>query len=290
MKTIGIVGASGWIGGHLAKVLLAKGYEVVGYSRSQREDDEITWRVWSGEGEIDLSGVEAVVNMAGEPVDQRWSEKRKRAFETSRVSLTRELCKAISDSEVKVLLNGSAIGFYGSRGDEVLDESSETGTGYFAELCRNWEGAVEVDERVRVAFLRVGMVLGKDGRAWQKMGPIFKLGIGGKLGNGQQWVPWIHLEDVLQGILFCLDNEVSGPVNFTAPEPVRNVTFTKAAGHALKRPTLFPAPAFMLKLVLGDFAEEGLLASARVVPKLLLDSGYSFRYAKIDEAMAEITS
>lgn len=287
-KSVGVVGASGWIGGHLCRALLEKGWKVTGFSRSDREDDEVAWRRWSGEGEIDLEGLGAVINLAGEAIDQRWTEKRKVDFRKSRVNLTKELSRSISNSGVEVLLNASAIGIYGDRGDESLTETALPGEGYLAGLCRDWEGAVEVPHRVRTVFLRTGVVLGKGGRAWDKMNGIFKWGIGGKLGDGKQWMPWIHLKDEIDGMIFALEKKISGPVNLVAPESVRNADFTRAVGKAMRRPTPFPAPAFALKLLLGDFAKEGLLASTKVVPQVLLDAGYKFHYPTIDEAMAEL--
>jgi len=289
-KRIGVIGASGWLGKHLCAALRERGFRVTGYSRSERSDDGMEWRVWSGEGAIDLEGVDAVVNLAGESIDQRWTEARKVAFRESRVDLTRELSKAISGSEVKVLLNASAIGIYGDRGDEELPESEPVGTGYLAELCRDWEEAVEVPEEVRVVYLRTGVVLGQGGGAWGRMRGIFNLGVGGRLGSGKQWMPWIHLADEIGAMIFCLENEAEGPVNLVAPKSVRNREFTKAVGRAMKRPTLFPAPAFALKLFLGDFAEEGLLASSRVVPEVLLKDDYQFEYPSIQEAMADLVS
>ncbi len=289
-KTVGVIGASGWIGAHLCKALLARGWDVTGFSRSQRENGDVTWRQWDGEGVIDLEGLGAVINLAGEAIDQRWTEKRKMAFRKSRVDLTEDLSESITKSDVEVLLNASAIGIYGDRGDENLPESASDGEGYLAGLCRDWEDAVEVPNSVRTVFLRTGVVLGKGGRAWDKMSGIFKWGIGGKLGNGRQWMPWIHLQDEIGGIIYGLENHVRGPVNLVAPESVRNAEFTRAVGHAMKRPTPFPAPAFALKLFLGDFAKEGLLASTKVVPQVLLDAEYAFEFPTIEKAMAELVA
>ena len=289
-KTVGVIGASGWIGVHLCKALRAKGWTVTGFSRSQQEDEDITWRQWDGEGSIDLQGLCAVINLAGEAIDQRWTAKRKMVFRKSRVDLTQDLSDSISKSEVEVLLNASAIGIYGDRGDEELPEGACNGEGYLAGLCRDWENSVEVPDSVRTVFLRTGVVLGRGGRAWDKMSGIFKWGIGGKLGNGRQWMPWIHLQDEIGGIIYCLENYVRGPVNLVAPESVRNAKFTMAVGHAMKRPTPFPAPAFLLKLLLGGFAKEGLLASTKVVPEVLLNAGYAFEFPTIEKAMAELVS
>lgn len=289
-KLVGIIGASGQIGGDLCSALLARGWRIVGFSRSDREDGEVIWRKWTGEGEINLEGLDAVINLAGEAIDQRWTKKRRDLFRKSRVDLSGNLSKSIENSEVKVLLNASAIGIYGDRGDQILAESALAGIGYLAGLCRDWEEAVELPDGVRTVFLRTGIVLGKGSRAWDKMSGIFKWGIGGKLGNGKQWMPWIHLDDEIGGIIFCLENEIEGPVNLVSPGCVRNTEFTKAVGSAMKRITPFPAPAFALKLLLGDFAKEGLLASTRVVPQVLLDAGYEFKYPSIEEAMSELVT
>lgn len=289
-KTVGVIGASGQIGGYLCRALIARGWRVVGFSRSVREGGDLVWRKWDGEDEINLKGLRAVINLSGEAIDQRWTNQRKAFFRKSRVDLTAKLSRAIVNSDVEVLLNASATGIYGDRGDEGLTESASAGENYLAGLCRDWEDAVDVPNNVRTVFLRTGVVLGKDSRAWEKMRSIFKWGIGGKLGDGKQWMPWIHLSDEVEGIVFCLENEIEGPVNLVAPGSVRNFEFTRAVGRAIKRFTPFTAPAFGLRLLLGDFAREGLLASARVVPQVLLDAGYKFKYPKIDEAMIEIVA
>ena len=289
-RTVGVIGASGQIGRHLCNALIARGWRVIAFSRSVREDGDVVWRKWAGEEEIDLEGLTSVINLSGEAIDQRWTKKRKALFRKSRVHLTAKLSKAIVNSNVEVLLNASATGIYGDRGDEGLPESASAGRSYLAELCRDWENAVEVPENVRTVFLRTGVVLGKDSRAWEKMRKIFKWGVGGKLGNGRQWMPWVHLNDEVEGIIFCLENEIAGPVNLVAPESVRNAQFTKAVGKAMRRFTPFAAPAFGLKLLLGDFAEEGLLASTRAIPQVLLDAGYEFKYPTIKKAMSEIVA
>lgn len=289
-KRVGVIGASGWLGRSLCEALVGCGWEVIGFSRSAREAGDMTWRVWRGEGAVDLSGLEAVINLAGESIDQRWTESRKAAFRKSRVDLSRDLSQSIADSEVKVLLNASAIGIYGDRGDEKLPEEASVGEGYLAGLCRDWEEAVQVPGSVRVVFLRTGVVLGPGGGAWGRMKPIFNLGIGGRLGSGRQWMPWIHLDDEIGAILHCLENDLAGPVNLVAPGSVTNREFTTAVGRVLKRPTIFPAPAFALKLFLGDFAEEGLLASTRVVPAVLEETGYRFRHPAIEEALRDLVA
>ena len=262
----------------------------MGFSRSDRENDGIEWRQWNGQGAIDLSGCDALINLAGEPIDQRWTESRKKKFHESRVTLSEQLSSATRGSNVRVFLNASAIGFYGDRGDKPLLESAAVGEGYLADLCLKWEEAVDPLSDVRVCYLRTGVVLGQGGRAWNKLARIFGLGLGGRLGSGDQWMPWIHLADEIGGMIHCLENEIAGPVNLVAPGSVRNVDFTKSLGRALKRPTIFPVPGFILKLILGDFAEEGLLASCRVVPGVLEKTGYQFQYPELDEALAELTS
>jgi uncharacterized protein (TIGR01777 family) len=229
-----------------------------------------------------------VINLAGESIDQRWTKARKLAFRKSRVELSAELSQRMAQSEVKVLLNASAIGIYGDRGDEELPEEASVGQGYLAGLCRDWEAAVAVPEKVRVVFLRTGVVLGNGGGAWGRIRPIFHLGIGGRLGKGCQWMPWIHLQDEVRAIVHCLENDLAGPVNLVAPGAVTNREFTQAVGRVLKRPTIFPAPAFALKLLLGEFAEEGLLASTRVVPRVLEETGFSFRHPTIEGALANL--
>lgn len=287
-KSVGVIGASGWLGKPLCTALRQKGWNVTGFSRSSREEVDLTWRVWSGEGPVDLTGLDAVINLAGESIDQRWTEERKVAFRKSRVDLTKDLSKAVEASGIQILLNASAIGVYGDRGEEELTEFSSGGEGYLAELCRDWEDAVAVSDSVRVVYLRTGVVLGNGGGAWGRMRPIFNLGVGGRLGNGRQWMPWIHLNDEIGAIVHCLENEIFGPVNLVAPGAVINREFTKAVGRALRRPTIFPAPAFALTLLLGDFAREGLLASTRVVPKVLEKSGYQFEFPGIDQALGHL--
>ncbi|MEJ6581766.1 MAG: TIGR01777 family oxidoreductase [Akkermansiaceae bacterium] len=285
-----MVGASGWLGIPLSRALRERGWKIVGFSRSDRENDGIEWRQWNGQGAIDLSGCDALINLAGEPIDQRWTESRKKKFHESRVTLSEQLSSATRGSNVRVFLNASAIGFYGDRGDKPLLESAAVGEGYLADLCLKWEEAVDPLSDVRVCYLRTGVVLGQGGRAWNKLARIFGLGLGGRLGSGDQWMPWIHLADEIGGMIHCLENEIAGPVNLVAPGSVRNVDFTKSLGRALKRPAIFPVPGFLLKLILGDFAEEGLLASCRVVPGVLEKTGYQFQYPELDEALAELTS
>ena len=290
IQSVGIIGATGWLGGHLAEKLCLQGRRVVGFSRREKVKGKIEWRQWDGEGEIDLSGVEAVINLAGEAIDQRWNEVRKEAFYRSRVSLTENLVGAIAKSEVKVLLNSSAVGIYGDRKEVLLTEESKPGSGYLAELCVDWENAALAAGKlgVRVCCLRTGVVLGHGGRAWSKMRKIFRLGLGGRLGDGQQWMPWIHLEDEIGAIIHCLDRDLSGPVNLVAPQPVRNIELTQKLSRALARPAIFPVPRFALKIAFGEFAEEGLLASQKVDPAILKEDRYQFQYAHLGHALTDL--
>lgn len=285
-KMIGIIGASGWLGGHLAIALKESNYSIVGFSRSQRSGDH-EWRVWDGKGEVDLTGIDVVINLAGETIDQRWSESTKKAFYESRVVLTKELVKSINQHDVPYLLSASAVGYYGDRGNTELSETEPVAENYLAQLCVDWEAAT-AEADAKVCLLRTGVVLGKGGGAWAKMSKVFQLGIGGKLGSGMQWMPWIHLADEVGAILYCLEKEIEGAVNLVAPVSVTNIDFTKAAGLELKRPMFFSAPAFALKLALGDFAKEGLLASQRVIPQILLERGYQFQFPEITDALREI--
>lgn len=285
-KTIGIIGASGWLGKHLAAALKGSGHSIVGFSRSQRSGDH-EWRVWDGKGGVDLSGIDAVINLAGEAIDQHWSDSTKRAFHESRVVLTQELVKSINNHQIPYLLNASAVGYYGDRENDELPEIEPAAENYLAQLCVDWEAATAGADS-KVCLLRTGVVLGKEGRAWVKISKIFKLGLGGKLGAGKQWMPWIHLADEIGAILHCLEMEIEGAVNLVAPESVTNAAFTKALGLEMNRPTIFSAPALILKLALGDFAEEGLLASQRVIPQVLLESGYQFKFPEITNTLREL--
>jgi len=285
---VGIIGATGWLGELLAPVLLQRGHHVTGFSRSAQPNGSISWRQWDTESVPDFSGLDAVINLAGEAIDQRWTAERKVKFFESRVDLTNYLVQGIQASEVGVLLNASAIGFYGDRGDEQLTETAESGDGYLAGLCLDWEKAAQCPD-VRVVLLRTGVVLGKGGRAWDKISKVFRLGIGGRLGSGQQWMPWIHVDDEIAAIVHCLENDIAGPVNLVAPHSERNTVFTRKVAKAIHRPAIFPAPAFMLKLALGDFAEEGLLASTRVIPEVLQKTGFEFKYPTFEDALAELT-
>jgi uncharacterized protein (TIGR01777 family) len=293
---IAVTGASGLIGGNLVRVLRGNGHEV---RRLVRQDpqaaDESRWD--PSRHEIDaaaLEDVEAVIHLAGVGVaDKRWSDSHKRAVLDSRVDGTSTIAEAVArnSDHIRVLLSASAVGYYGERGDELLDEASVRGSGFLADVVERWEAstAAASDAGVRVAHLRSGIVLSADGGALGKVLPMFKLGVGGKLGSGRQWMPWIALADELRAIQFLLTHdEVSGAVNVCGPEPVRNSDYTAAIGAVLHRPTLATVPRFALRAALAGFADEGALVSQRVVPRKLLDAGFEFTYTDIETALHAI--
>lgn len=288
---LGIVGASGFIGSELAGQAAEARWEVVGFSRSRRDPGGgvAEWRKWGDQP--DLSGLDALVNLAGESIDRRWTDANKRRFRESRVGVTETIVAALArlESRPAVLLNGSAVGIYGDRGEQVLDESAPSGDGYLAGLCDDWERAADPASELglRVLKWRTGVVLGEGGAAWGKLKTIFSLGAGGRLGSGEQWMPWIHVEDLVGGMLWLLDSDHCGPVNATAPEPERNADFTRKLAEAIHRPAFMHAPAWALKLGLGGFA-DALLSSQRAVPKVLLDLGYPFRHATLEESLEDL--
>jgi len=284
-------GASGLLGSAIGRALEADGEALTRLVRDGAQgDNQIAWE--PGESLTLPSGFDAVIHLAGEGVVGRWTAAKKERVRDSRVLGTRTIAEAVTRMDVKprVMVAASAIGFYGSRGDEVLNEESTSGTGFLAEVCREWEAASEPVERtgVRVVHIRIGVVLSTHGALGKMLLP-FRVGLGGRLGSGKQWLSWIHVDDVVGAVQHVLGNEtVSGPVNLVGPNPVTNAEFTKALGHALSRPTIFPVPALALRFALGEMADEALLASQRVQPQRLLASGYLFRFTELGEALAEI--
>jgi len=239
-----------------------------------------------------LEGITAAIHLSGSNLAaHRWTTAYKREMIASRVDSTRVLARLLAGLRrpPRALLVASATGIYGDRGDEILDESSATGAGFLADLCRQWEAAARpaVEAGIRVVHLRFGVVLGPGTGALARMVPIFRLGLGGRLGNGRQWMSWISLADLVAAILFILENPaLAGPVNLTAPNPVTNAEFTRALSSALHRPAILPAPAFALRLALGPMAREALLASARVQPARLIEAGFRFSQPMVEEALA----
>lgn len=291
LKSVGVFGATGLIGHALCGRLAGRGARVVRFSRSPRPG-EGDWRTVGTFPE--LGGLDAVVNLAGESIAQRWTAGAWRRIHDSRVEFTRRIVESMGRMEdeerPKVLVNASAMGIYAPAGDDPIEESGTTGQGRLAELCREWEKAAREAERlgVRVVLLRTGIVLGKGGEAWGRLRRLFGRGLGGRLGSGRQWMPWIHLEDEAAAIEFALENEeVCGPLNLCAPEPVTNGEFTRLLAHAVGRPAVFHAPGLALKLILGGFGAS-LLASHRMVPARLQELGFEFRYRELGAALAEL--
>lgn len=279
-----VAGASGWIGRTLVPSLRAQGHQVSALVRREvRAPDEIFWdparrAIQSGA----LAEADAVINLAGASVaDERWTEARKRELQSSRFESTRTLVDALSSAprRLRVLVNISAVGFYGDRGDEVLSETAARGSGFLAELCEEWERAAFAAEspRTRVVCPRLGMVLGRDGGALARMVPIFRKGLGGRLGSGRAWMSWISLQDAVAALgALATDARWSGPVNLVSPQSLTHGDFVKALARALRRPAPLPAPAWFLKLILGEMATAMLLASQRAEPTKLMAGGFVF--------------
>lgn len=290
---VAVTGARGLVGTPLCVALEGAGHEVVRLVRREPSAaDEVRWDPAGGSVDTaGLAGVDAVVHLAGENVGAfPWNAARKRRIMDSRDKGTRTLTEALAgmDAPPRVFLSASAIGIYGNRGDEVLTEESSFGDGFLAEVCERWEAATAPleDAPTRVIRMRTGVVLTRQGGALAKMYWPFWLGGGGVVGSGKQYMSWISLEDTVAGFLFALDHEsVTGAVNLVGPAPVTNRQFTKALGRALGRPTIFPLPAFVARLVFGEMGEEILLAGQRVVPQRLLDEGFEFQHATLDEAL-----
>jgi uncharacterized protein (TIGR01777 family) len=293
---VAITGSSGLIGTALKGALEGAGHRAIPVVRDDPGPGEIGWK--PSEGTIEAAkfeGVDAVVNLAGAGIgDKRWTDARKRLLRDSRIDSTALLASALAglDNGPAVLLSGSGIDYYGDRGDEILTEESSAGTGFLSRLCVDWEAAAQpaAAAGIRTVLLRTGIVQTPAGGALAKTLTPFKLGIGGRLGSGQQWWSWISIDDQIGGILHLLESaEIEGPVNMTAPMPVRNEEYTKALGRELGRPTVFPIPDFGPKLLLGsELAETLLNESKRVLPRALESSGYRFRQATIEECLASV--
>lgn len=276
---IAVTGAGGFIGGALVRCLSQDGHSTVVVPRG-RPDPAL------------LEGAGAVVHLAGEPVAQRWTPAAKQRIRASRAEGTLHLVEAIASlaSAPATLVSASAIGFYGSRGDEVLTETSSPGADFLASVCAEWESAAAraAGSGVRVVSLRIGMVLGPHGGALAKMLLPFRLGLGGRLGSGRQWMSWIHVDDLVALIRFALDERsLMGPVNATAPEPVTNAEFTRELGRALGRPAVLPVPAFALRLLFGEMSEV-LLSSQRVAPAAAQAAGFAFRHPRLAPALRNL--
>lgn len=291
-----VTGSSGLVGGSLVPFLTTGGHSVVRLVRgTAKTGDSVSWDPTAGQ--IDAAGLEgcdAVVHLAGESIAaRRWSAKQKDLIRSSRVTGTRLLCESLARiaKPPQVLVSASAIGFYGDRGDSTMTESSAAGSGFLPDVCREWESETKpaVSAGIRVVHLRLGIVLSPAGGALAKMLTPFRMGVAGKIGSGRQYMSWIALDDVIGAIHHAIMNpEIHGAVNATAPNPVTNYEFTKTLGRVLRRPTIFPMPAFAARLAFGEMADALLLASTRVEPTRLLGTGYQFRFPKLEGALRHL--
>ncbi|MBB3661234.1 MULTISPECIES: TIGR01777 family oxidoreductase [Prauserella salsuginis group] len=290
-----VAGSSGLLGGALVTRLRTAGHDVLRLvRRTPRAADERGWEPPAGridDGAFD--GVDAVVNLCGAPLaSSRWSDARKQHLVDSRVEPTEVIAETVARHGIPVLLNASGINVYGDTGDREVDETAPTGSGFLADLCREWESATEPAVRAgaRVVLLRTSPVLSSTGGLLAPLRTLFRLGLGGKLGDGKQYFPWIGLDDHVAAMEWLLRGAgVSGPVNLTAPEPVTNAEFTRALGEALRRPTPWRVPGFALRTVLGEAADEMLLSGPRAVPSRLPEAGFTFSHPRIDQALAAVT-
>jgi hypothetical protein len=285
---IGITGGTGFIGHAVTRAATQRGDSVVLFSRR----GGVGRRAFSLTSPMDVTGCEGLVHLAGESILGLWTPEKRRRILESRVQGTRRLVEGIAAALVKprVLVSASAIGFYGDTGDRAVDETSPAGSGFLSEVAQAWEAeAVKAEDLgVRVVRLRIGFVLGRDGGAMRLIKPVFRMGLGGRLGSGRQWMSCIEIADLAAMVMTCLhDGSISGPVNAVMTEPVTNGDFTQAAARAAHRPALFPAPAFALRLGLGDLSHL-MLDSQRVVPKRLADFGFHYRFGTVESAMKEV--
>jgi uncharacterized protein (TIGR01777 family) len=291
-----VTGATGLVGRSLCARLLREGHAVAGLSRADRpalpagveavRGDPTAPGPWQEA----LAACDACVNLAAEALDTgRWTAERKLRIRESRVLATRNVAEAVAGGGPRVLVSASAVGYYGDRGDELLTESAAPGTGFLAETVHAWEAEAErAAGRARVVLLRTGIVLARDGGALPRLAMPFRLFVGGPIGDGAFWQPWVHLEDVVGFVLWALgDERVAGPLNASAPEPVRNRDLARALGKALRRPSYFPAPAFAVWIAVGEMADT-VTASLRVVPRKALDLGYAFRFTQVDAALKDL--
>jgi uncharacterized protein len=293
MSKILVSGVSGPIGAALLPSLKARGYEITRLVRGPATGkDQISWDPGRPIAPEAVSGFDAVVHLAGESIVGRWTDEKKRKIRESRVAGTSTLAQALAQAQAKpqVFVCSSAIGYYGDRGNEILNEQSAPGTGFLPDVCREWESATQAAVRaeIRTVQMRTGVVLSPKGGALEKMLTPFEIGVGGKIGNGQQWMSWIDVQDMVGAIHHILDSKLQGPVNMVAPNPVTNAEFTKTLASVLSRPAIFPVSAFVVKLAFGEMGETVLLGSQRVEPGQLVSSGYSFRFRTLRASLENI--
>jgi uncharacterized protein (TIGR01777 family) len=295
-----ITGGSGFVGSNLADFLISKGHQVtaIGRSEPQHRFDRENYHFVAadttrkGPWQRELADADAVVNLAGATIFKRWTGKHKKKIYDSRVLTTRNVVEALPSGTKLTLCSASGAGYYGSRGDDILKEDERPGHDFLAGVSMDWEKeALRASAKgARVAVLRFGVVLGKNGGAMSKLIPAFKLFVGGPLGDGHQWFPWLHLDDLMAAMVFVLEHpEVSGPLNFCAPNPVRNRELAQTLGEVLSRPSFMPAPAFMIRLAMGEFGDV-FLGSQRTIPDKLVNHGFSFQYPDIRGAIKAIVA
>jgi uncharacterized protein (TIGR01777 family) len=293
---VAVSGASGLVGSRIVSDLISAGYKVSALvRRSARNAEEIFWDPIKAEIDREkLAGVDTLIHLAGENIAAgRWTHRRKAMIHESRVNGTRLLAEAIAGTKggPRTLLSGSAIGYYGDRGEQILDEASHAGEGYLADTCRAWEAATAPAEAVgiRVVHLRIGVVLATSGGALKRMLPPFRAGVGGRLGSGRQYMSWISIDDLVRGCRFLLENDqLQGAFNLVAPSPVRNLEFARTLGHALGRPAMLPLPGVIISLLLGEMGRELLLAGARILPGRLEQAGFEFLYPNLKRALVHL--
>jgi len=291
VTTVAIAGASGFLGTAFARHLTKAGHELRRIGRASSRGVDFQWDL--NAGRLDpaaLDGADVVVNLVGENVAQRWTQEHKRAILTSRLRSTEILAKTMAAVRTppRVFLSTSAIGIYGSRGSDALDEGSAPGRGFLADVVQQWENAATParDAGVRLVYPRLGLVMHPDGGVLAKLLPLFNLGGGGKIGRGDQWMSWIGMHDLLRALVFLMETDaITGPVNVTAPNPATNAQFSHTLGEVLHRPALATVPEFAVKLMFGEMGEETLLSGQRVLPQRLLDSRFQFDYPELAAAL-----
>lgn len=298
MSRILVSGSSGLIGSALIPSLKRAGARIArlarhGTAQGSSDEDRIPWNPAEALSPDAVSGFDAVIHLAGESIVGRWTAAKKARIRESRIPATANLARALAQlkSKPQIFLSASAIGYYGNRGDELLTEESSPGSGFTAGLAREWESAAAAaaDGGIRTVMMRMGIVLATAGGALPKMLPAFRLGVGGKLGDGRQWMSWIDLQDVVGAIQHILRSDLlHGPVNFVAPRPVTNAEFSKTLGAVLSRPAIFPVPAFAARLAFGEMADELLFASQRIEPTKLISSGYPFRFPTLKQSLESL--
>lgn len=289
-QRVAITGSSGLIGTALVGHLKAEGHTVQRLVRRKPvAPDEVAWDPIAGTVDLaPLEGVDAVIHLAGAGVgDKRWNKKYKAQILNSRLLGTTTIATAVEKLKPSVFISGSAIGWYGETGNRAVTEGDRAGDDFLASVCKEWEAAADGAPSVRTVKIRTGLVLDPTGGALGRMMPLFKMGLGGRLGNGKQWWSWITLHDEIKAICFLLEKEIEGAINLTSPNPVTNSEFTAALARALKRPALFPAPAIALKIALGGFSTE-ILGSKRVIPQKLIDAGFQFDFPQLPSALVEL--